>query len=191
MKKLMFALAAVAMASAASAATVSWGMSDAFASDSGLTTGKLYLFHRSGDEIADLTEFAKVTSLFTLDNVSAALGDGLSTINTTKDAPYTKMLNELTLADGMAAASKLAGRSFDSGSTGYYQVYLVAIADDGKTIGVSTASRLNIKDNETTSNAMKGAGDFTIYNAATIPEPTSGLLLLLGVAGLALRRRRA
>ena len=32
------------------------------------------------------------------------------------------------------------------------------------------------------------AGSWTAYNA---PEPTSGLLLLLGVAGLALKRRRA
>ena len=33
-------------------------------------------------------------------------------------------------------------------------------------------------------------GDWTV-NVASVPEPTSGLLLLLGVAGMALRRRRA
>ena len=50
--------------------------------------------------------------------------------------------------------------------------------------------------------ALSGDGDVTLgfnmntagswnYTANAIPEPTSGLLLLLGVAGLALRRRRA
>ena len=38
-------------------------------------------------------------------------------------------------------------------------------------------------------NTAIGASDWTTYNSA--PEPTSGLLLLLGVAGLALRRRHA
>ena len=34
-----------------------------------------------------------------------------------------------------------------------------------------------------------GASDYR--TAAAVPEPTSGLLLLLGVAGLALKRKRA
>ena len=37
---------------------------------------------------------------------------------------------------------------------------------------------------------LKGGCLFTAWNG-DVPEPTSGLLMLLGVAGLALRRRRA
>ena len=32
---------------------------------------------------------------------------------------------------------------------------------------------------------------YTSYTATAVPEPTSGLLLLLGVAGIALKRKRA
>ena len=43
--------------------------------------------------------------------------------------------------------------------------------------------------------ASSTVADFTFasanYTVAAVPEPTSGLLLLLGVAGLAIRRRRA
>ena len=37
---------------------------------------------------------------------------------------------------------------------------------------------------------VTGEGVWTVSNFTVVPEPTSGMLLLLGVAGLALRRRR-
>jgi hypothetical protein len=43
-------------------------------------------------------------------------------------------------------------------------------------------------NNGDASNGYQGAG---WYSAAAVPEPTSGLLLLLGMAGLALRRKQA
>ena len=45
-------------------------------------------------------------------------------------------------------------------------------------------------DNITTSSAMARAGSYGVVNQfSAVPEPTSGMLLLLGVAGLALRRK--
>ena len=46
-------------------------------------------------------------------------------------------------------------------------------------------------DGTVTMDAVGGVGQAGAWTAATVPEPTSGLLLLFGVAGLALRRRRA
>ena len=40
-------------------------------------------------------------------------------------------------------------------------------------------------------NAKDGYTQAGWYQTAAVPEPTSGLLLLLGVAGLALKRKRA
>jgi hypothetical protein len=40
-------------------------------------------------------------------------------------------------------------------------------------------------------NLYSGAFDFASSAYTAVPEPTSGLLLLLGMAGLALRRKQA
>ncbi|MBR3085127.1 MAG: PEP-CTERM sorting domain-containing protein, partial [Kiritimatiellae bacterium] len=49
-------------------------------------------------------------------------------------------------------------------------------------------SSTTLKDIDTTGT---GAGWYMTKAASPVPEPTSGLLMLLGVAGLALRRKRA
>ena len=76
----------------------------------------------------------------------------------------------------VAVAKSLQAVIWDS-STGYYQ--LVERNGDFKPIGVTISSN---------------GGNWTYGISATIyvdvPEPTSGLLMLIGVAGLALRRRR-
>ena len=56
---------------------------------------------------------------------------------------------------------------------------------------VAQGATASPKINFTTGNAMGGSSLIGKMEYSGVPEPTSGLLVLLGVAGLALRRRRA
>ena len=58
--------------------------------------------------------------------------------------------------------------------------------EDGDQIYTSTTKNKKVTDPSTASVDFMASGSWS-----SVPEPTSGLLLLLGVAGLALRRRRA
>jgi len=97
-------------------------------------------------------------------------------------SPFTKDAEHIDAF--FAIATKVQG---DDGMIDVLYISTVAGADKSD-VG---AASISFKDNKTPSSAAVDSA--TLPNAGwySAPEPTSGMLLLLGFAGLALRRKRA
>ena len=111
---------------------------------------------------------------------------------------YAMVDSVATLVDSANAASgTVANKSFSSDilvGGNYYDFYFT-IEDAGKTF---TSQTVNVGAQATSvgtitfgnmASATQNASNWV--GTSPVPEPTSGLLMLLGMAGLALRRRRA
>ena len=185
MKKLMIVAAIVCAAAVSQAASFDWktaksgGAVNAF-EDGSIVASTVYLF--TSDKAADIVSAFAAGNDWTSGNLDS------SSISTAGKIAAKSTTFDYGGAGVAATINAIFAFSENVGGKDYLYVSSVATATGPATgaesisfkeSGVSTA----LND---ISGGYKGAGWYT-----AVPEPTSGLLMLLGMAGLALRRRRA
>lgn len=186
MKKIIMAVAIVCAAAITQAASVNWTWTTS-------STGAVYAPGSTTETIESATMHI--------------FADGLqsSVFNTwnTKGTMATGSLNSKTITDGLLPAASSTAE-FSTEQTGAKQTFFAAlITDDGDLFISDTksgsesalAGGTKLTFSFKTASQKAAITGATAYSAAgwyaAAPEPTSGLLLLLGMAGLALRRKQA
>ena len=186
MKKIMMAVAVVCSAVAVQAASVSWTSNNKqFCDASGtpvtsMTGGQLVLVTLGSTvDWSAAVEISSAQSTIAL-NQSTGTKTGRVTGTVTFDYTAGGDSNLLDNGDYIALMWKDA-------TTGDLSK-LVYTADASEAEAVFQISGLANNATALTGKILPFSGNF---QAAAVPEPTSGLLLLLGMAGLALRRKQA
>ena len=183
MRKLMLFAACAMLAAVTQAATVGWSLAgaSAFANDA-------YQFFVIGQNGA--TSIATVTALLDAGTDVSSYAFGSGAVNGSGSA---------TVAAGSS------GKTLDAGTyTGFFVVYDSATPTAGsanyavvsgaatltKTIGATTASTAFASGNA--SSILSDTKNWKSFGTSSggVPEPTSGLLLLVGAGMLALRRKQ-
>ncbi len=173
MKKLLITSLAFSIAFVAQASNVKWGITSG-QSLAGFGAGKAYLV------IGSLPTAAAVEALsatsFTESSITTLGGEVFRSANLTGGGYYS------------AAAETIVPADIGASGVTTYTVYLAAISEDSKSLAISTSTKsLRIAAGTSPVTLSWASSGFTTYN---VPEPTSGLLFVLGLTGLALRRRR-
>ena len=190
MKKIMIAVAVIAMATASQAANWKWGISNVFdgtgsTETTAKVTGTAYLF-----DAAVLTQSALYDAL--------ANGGDIATLSSVTSRSFE---------NGFISVNDAASQfTYGEGGT-KYSFYAVIVDGDQAYFSnikevtantTTTAASVSLgtqNNNSTTFSSLAPAGEgfqgAGHWSSTAVPEPTSGLLMLVGLAGLALRRRRA
>ena len=190
MKKLVIALAVAACAAVVNAAAFNW-TSSGFGAAAKTINSKAGTALYSPETAYTLYLFdAGVTSQ---DTLLAGLRDNKAI------TAFTSVTTQ-ALADN----SQVTAQGFSYGSAGNeYNFYMAIVNGDDVFLSASTAASGQQAD--TTNVSFSGLGNATknVFSDSTatfsskgagwyaVPEPPAGLLMLLGMAGLALRRRHA
>lgn len=188
MKKILVAFAVVAIATCAHAVAYNWSVVDvasgySSANNEENAAGTAYLYLNSGTTALDV--------------ISAAIAAG--TFDATK---YTSIAS--TTFNGMVDYTFESTTDYAASSV--YSVFLAtsvtSYADSSETLESLTSGQvyattaITVPTAEILGSTMLDFGSqFDATSASgswtAVPEPTSGVLLLLGMAGLALKRKRA
>ena len=189
MKKLMIAAAIVCAAAFAQAAQVSWG--GAFANvdcTDTLPTGTQAWLVYSATAFSGTATQADSFALGSAVNNGGSIVDGYALTSDDHDAwAFTANYTD-SEAGGYAKLNGYYGMLIQNPS----DAKMASWVDLGQVTGVDgMTGTVDIRFNAdwgTDPGPYATQGGWTV---AAVPEPTSGLLLILGMAGLALRRRRA
>ena len=184
MKKLMIAIAAAIVGFAVNAATINWTAQCSWVSpddDAALEGAKFYFFDENAYALATFSSEIGSKGADVFDN---ALGSG--TVNGDGEVSFFGTGMTFTNDGSADWANGYGVIVADKGGSDYY--FTVGAADPVKVTSAILAggSAAFVFDDQITGE-VGGAG----WQSVAAPEPTSGLLLLLGVAGLALKRKRA
>ena len=169
MKKLMIAAAIVCAAAASQAASIAW-----YLSGDGQESGGYTVY-----TVSELSQFANVAA------IEAAV--------VPHDSGSASADVELGVRGGESAAGTLVKSTWESvNSVDFY--YVIVKSDEsgywtsGKQTALVAKGTATPTPSENYTLSTITAGQMTSFD---VPEPTSGLLLLVGLGALALRRRRA
>ena len=178
MKKLMFILAAVAMAASVQAASVSWTCTNVKDGSGNAIDGIAYFVNAATLSQETLATYTKASDFTT------ALSGMYSYTPSTAGKYTSAAVENATLGLTDATASQAYLVVFDTATITDTSHYYMTEVKDFNTLSGTYEQQVKWGSQSTPSQAA-GA-----RKAVNVPEPTSGLLMLVGLAGLALRRGR-
>ncbi len=195
MKKIMLALSIALTAGVMQAASLNWVVAGVTLPETTTPANgvAVYMFLTAAG--GNTLSFVPTASLTTVSEVESAItggtftGAGAYVSSTLNSSGATTAATGVSTSFGAGDSLTAFAVIFDNADVSLATSYMIAQSATGDTeLSQSWTSSTGAKvlnwGNQTTNGT-------TWTSMAAVPEPTSGLLMLLGMAGLALRRRRA